>query len=204
MRPPRACSFDLDGTLLDSGGNADRALVATCEAVAATLPALDAVQLLRANREVWPPYWQDVEDQWTLGGLTGADLSLEVWRRTLEVCGCIDESIVRMARDMHSLHQREALRIFDDVQGVLASLRGRGIALALITNGASDTQREAVEATDLARYFDTIVISAEEGIAKPDPAVLSVRSTHWMSSRKTRGTSATAFASMSQAEEQLA
>jgi len=43
--------------------------------------------------------------------------------------------------------------------------------LALITNGASDTQRTALRALGIEDRFDAIVISGEVGIAKPDASI---------------------------------
>ena len=40
--------------------------------------------------------------------------------------------------------------------------------LALLTNGAPDLQREKIQGANLARFFDTILISGEVGVGKPD------------------------------------
>lgn len=42
---------------------------------------------------------------------------------------------------------------------------------ALITNGASDTQRNTLRILGIEEKFDTIVISGEVAIAKPYPSV---------------------------------
>lgn len=39
--------------------------------------------------------------------------------------------------------------------------------LAMVTNGLSEVQRARIERLDLGRYFDSVVISAEVGTAKP-------------------------------------
>jgi putative hydrolase of the HAD superfamily len=46
--------------------------------------------------------------------------------------------------------------------------------LALITNGASDTQRHALRSLGIEQQFGAIVISGEVGIVKPDAAVLAI------------------------------
>lgn len=43
--------------------------------------------------------------------------------------------------------------------------------LALITNGASDTQRGSIRALGIEQMFDAVIISGEIGIQKPDPSV---------------------------------
>jgi putative hydrolase of the HAD superfamily len=41
----------------------------------------------------------------------------------------------------------------------------------LITNGASDLQREKLEASELGDRFAVVVVSGEFGIGKPDPTI---------------------------------
>jgi putative hydrolase of the HAD superfamily len=47
-------------------------------------------------------------------------------------------------------------------------------ALGLISNGASDTQREKLRITGIERHFGAVVLSGETGICKPDPAVFEL------------------------------
>ncbi len=169
MTPIKALFFDLDGTLLDGSGNRE-AIQRTCVEIAAVRPELEAARLFEANGEVWQGYWPEVEDKWTLGVLGGAALSLEAWRRTLHACGCDDESLVRSARDLHWRHGRNMLRLFDDAREVF-SLLETGMSFALVTNGAADTQRDALDTLGIERQFSAIVISGEVGVAKPDASV---------------------------------
>ena len=46
--------------------------------------------------------------------------------------------------------------------------------LGLITNGLSDVQRPRLAASPLQPYFETVTISDEIGIAKPDPGIFEV------------------------------
>ncbi len=169
MKPVQALFFDLDETLLDGSGNQE-AILRTCRKIASAQPGLDAARLLEANNEVWQRYWPEVEDKWTLGVLDGTTVSLEAWRRTLRACGCNDESLARLARETHWKHRRETLRLFDDVQELFTLLQNR-LPLALITNGASDTQRENLRVLGIEHQFGAVVISGEVGIAKPDASV---------------------------------
>jgi HAD superfamily hydrolase (TIGR01549 family) len=165
----QALSFDLDGTLLD-GSRHQEAILRTCRTIASAQPGLDAHQLLAANAEVWQQYWPEVADRWTLGVLDGASVSLEAWRRTLRVCGRNDDSIARLATETYSHYRRESLRLFDDVHELITLLQPR-FSLALITNGASDTQRENLRVLDIEQWFAAVVISGEVGVAKPDARI---------------------------------
>lgn len=172
MRTPRSVFFDLDGTLLDGSGLRE-SIARTCASIAARQPGLDAARLVEANGNTWRSYWPEVEAHWTLGALDGASVSLEVWRRTLRSCGCDDESLAKLALQTHLQHEREAHRLFDDVRDVLERLRRARVPLALITNGASDTQRDKLRVLGIESWFAAVVISGEAGVAKPDAAIFA-------------------------------
>jgi putative hydrolase of the HAD superfamily len=168
----RAVLFDLDGTLLDGSGS-QGALMRTCTHIANLRDGLDAPRLFEANGDAWRAYWPGVEDKWALGVLDSISVSSEGWRRALRACGCEDEAVVRLATETYRRHQREALRLFEDVQTLFAFIRNR-LQLGLITNGASDTQRGALRAMGIEDEFRAIVISGEVGIAKPSAAVFGL------------------------------
>jgi putative hydrolase of the HAD superfamily len=65
---------------------------------------------------------------------------------------------------------------FEPIAGAvetLASLRARGIDLAVVSNWDVGLE-EHLERLGAARLFSTIVTSAEAGAAKPDPAIFRV------------------------------
>jgi putative hydrolase of the HAD superfamily len=164
--PVAALFLDLDETLLD-GSRFDGTVARTCQEVA-DLSGLNARRLLEANSGVFREYWPEVFDRWTLGSLDGAALSLEAWRRTLRAYGYHDDSLAQRASQIHLQLGRESYRLFDDARELLAAATRFGLRLALITNGASDTQRDKLQALGIETSFDVIVISGEVGIAKPD------------------------------------
>ena len=134
---------------------------------------LDANKLLEANGKAWQSYWPQVEKKWTLGSLSGADLSLEVWRRTLLEFGRDDEHLARLALETHTQNRRKTLRLFDDAQETINVLKPQ-FRLAVITNGASDTQRDSLQLLGIEKVFDAVVISGEVGAAKPDPSLFVI------------------------------
>jgi len=168
-QPPRAVLLDLDGTLLDDRWHGI-ALAQACGEVAARL-GLDAGALAEANNRAWDGYWPRIERRWMLGELDGASVRREVWRRTLQSCGVDDESAALDAAESFYQLCREAYRLYDDVEGLAAAAQGAGIALALITNGAPDDQRDKLRTLGIEDWFGAIVISGELGVGKPDPAV---------------------------------
>lgn len=170
MEPFRAITFDLDDTLLD-GSLFAKSTERTCRQLATVQPALVAERLVAANGETWRTYWPEVEDKWTLGVLDGRSVSLEAWRRTLHSCGCDDEALAQIALETHRIFWRESYRLFDDVADLFSSLTQSGIPVALITNGATDSQRDKLRVLGIEHWFQAIIISGEVGLAKPNPAI---------------------------------
>lgn len=61
--------------------------------------------------------------------------------------------------------------LFSGVKEMLHTLRQQGWTLGLVTNGSGRLQRQKIANTDLAEYFDHIVISDEFGRHKPDVSI---------------------------------
>jgi putative hydrolase of the HAD superfamily len=168
--PIGAVFLDLDATLLEEN-YVVVASVAACRQIAREHPELDAEALARANYEVWMRYWPEIEHDWILGTLTTDELRTETWRRTLVRLGSDDEAIVARVATVHRGFELAEYRPFEDVLPTLDTLRRLGVRLVVVTNGASDTQREKLDVMDITRRVDAIVVSAEVGVAKPDPAI---------------------------------
>jgi putative hydrolase of the HAD superfamily len=171
--PIRALMLDLDNTLLDERYVAT-ASRAACDDVAAQHGALDTATLVTANAEEWRAYWPEVESAWTLGRLETSTLRAEIWRRTLDRFGLADEASVASAAASHHGHELRQYPLFDDALPLLESASRAGVLLAIVTNGASDTQREKLAILGIADLFDAIIVSGEVGAAKPDPRIFEV------------------------------
>lgn len=167
---PRMISFDLDGTLLDDSVW-QPTIVRTCERLGREF-GLDASRLSAANAEVWSAYWPTVESAWTLGQRNGASVTEEAWALTLECAGYDREQSVA-ASAVYQEERISALRLYPDVDRALAGLAPLG-ALVLITNGASDTQRLALNTLGIEGWFASVVVSGEVGVAKPDPQIFDI------------------------------
>jgi len=63
---------------------------------------------------------------------------------------------------------------FPDALSTLRELRARGIAIALVTNGRTDTQAAKVERLGLEPLLDATLISEREGIRKPDRRIFEL------------------------------
>ena len=169
MRLDALC-FDLDATLLDGSGYGE-SVRETCAVVAAEYPHLDAQRLLAANEEAFGRYWTEIEEHWTLGRVDGASVGREAWRRTLRACGCDEDRVLAFASATHARLGADTYRLFADVRETFAAIERSSVPVALITNGATDSQREKIERLGIADWFDAVVISGELGVMKPAAAI---------------------------------
>lgn len=98
----------------------------------------------------------------------------EFWRRfvhrVMERVGQADRA-VEAARALHAAFSDPgAWRAFPEARDTLRALRARGLKLGVISNWDSRL-RPLLEALDLAREFDAIVVSCEVRSEKPSPAI---------------------------------
>lgn len=173
LRRPEALLLDLDGTLLDHGGQ-PAAVEGVCASVARAHPGLGSRELLEANANAWTALWHEVEQACWLGQMDGYAVSREAWRRALEMCGCTQDPIVEFAFAEHRRLARAAFRPYPDVPGFLEHAAASGVSLAVVTNGPSDLQRDKFNALGVGTLVEAVVISGEHGVAKPDPAIFQL------------------------------
>lgn len=67
-----------------------------------------------------------------------------------------------------------ALAAYPEVPAMLAGLRARGIACAILSNGAPSMLAEGVRAAGLAALLDDVLSVEEVGVFKPDPRVYRI------------------------------
>ncbi len=65
---------------------------------------------------------------------------------------------------------RTSVRFYPEVPSVLATVREHGLKLALVSN-CSDPAADAIRWMNTAALFDTLVLSCEVGLIKPDAAI---------------------------------
>lgn len=83
----------------------------------------------------------------------------------------------RIAEELEAFFRSDyprCCRMTEDTLATLKTLRGRGMKLGIITNGPSVWQRRKIDAVGIAPLFDTIVISGNEGVEKPDPRIFEL------------------------------
>ena len=91
-----------------------------------------------------------------------------VYRRFLAERGIVDEGLVQRLFDVFS--DSGSYKLYDDTLPALMELQSRGYRLGLISNFEGWLEKLLIE-LEVGHLFDVTVISALEGIEKPDPAI---------------------------------
>ena len=170
-RRPRAVLLDASGTLIeiarplgetyalfarDFGGDLDPDTLAAgfraafADAPPMAFPGKRGAALDRAERGWWRAVVRRVTD--AAGGVPGFD-------------ACFDRLYAHYANT-------EAWRVYPEVPAALASLRRRGVMLAVVSNFDSRLP-PLLDGLGLAGFFDAVVCSGEAGAAKPDGAIFA-------------------------------
>ena len=169
--PLRAVLLDATGTLIELS----RPLGATYSAVARQYGTrLDADVLEDAFRTAFA----DTAPM-AFPGRRGADLhraERSWWREVVERvtggAGGFADFDAYFDRLFAHYADAGAWRVYPEVPDVLATLRARGVALAVVSNFDSRLS-SLLEALGLATFFDAVVCSGEVGVAKPDRAIFA-------------------------------
>ena len=161
----RLAAFDGDNTLWDFDAAMRLALRSTLEELWTVMPG-PATAAMTVNRMI------GIRDR-VAAELEGRVTDLAVVRhaafeRTLEEVGVEDAGLAARLNAMFFAVKQRHAEPFADAEPMLVELTGR-YRTALLTNGNTDPAQY-----DLDRYLDPIVHAAQEGVAKPDPAIFSI------------------------------
>ncbi len=80
-----------------------------------------------------------------------------------------DKAQARLTAITFRALSRRFLRAYEGVEGLLGELRKRGGRVYLLSNAQTDFTRPEIGMLGLARFFDDIFISSEQGCKKPSP-----------------------------------
>lgn len=150
--------FDLDHTLFDFEASKR---VAFAEVLSAEGIA-DGDGLIGEFTAVERPLWRQLE----AGELTLRTLNDARFAALVEHAG-LDADPARMARN-YLFWLGCSGGLLPGARELLDALHGT-CTLGLVSNGYSEVQRARLPHFDLDRYFDTVVVSSEIEVAKPDP-----------------------------------
>ncbi len=153
--------FDADETLFDFNKAEESALEKTMVGHGIDY---DNEHHLGHYREVNRVIWDELEK----GLITAKELKVERYRRFFEELGMSIDP--QKFSDNYLVALGEMAFLFNGAKEILDELHKK-YKLILITNGLAKVQRSRLEKTLLQNYFQSIVISEEIGISKPNPGI---------------------------------
>ena len=153
----RAVLFDLDGTLYDRDAHIVRMAHRQFDIFRSDLAGVDRDRFVTRSVEL---------------DSHGYGRQRIMYSHLARDFGLSEEFGERLETDFRtSFHAN--LTLTEDTLMTLETLRTRGKRLGVITNGPSDWQSRKLDSLRIRHYFDTIVISGDEGVTKPDPEIFS-------------------------------
>jgi putative hydrolase of the HAD superfamily len=170
MQEPRAIFFDLDGTILDWQTGMEVRWREACERGCAQVDGLAPGALFDAIIVKRDEFWADTARA-NAGRMDLHAASRSIVTEALLSLGIDRPDLATEIAGTYRTQRDAALGLYAGALETLRSVRARGIATALITNGSATGQRQSIERFGLAQYFDCIVIEGEFGCGKPDERV---------------------------------
>jgi HAD superfamily hydrolase (TIGR01549 family) len=161
----KAVIFDLDGTLCYFKMSVE-------EAMRKAFQAHHRGHLFEENRDVFNErnylrLLRQIDEEISLG----ADYryrGVEALRRMFAQISVHDEVTERIGLSFVKL-MVESVELDLEANGVIESLKLRGLKIGLLTNGPSEIQWRKIELLGIREWFDAIVVSGDIGMEKPDP-----------------------------------
>jgi len=155
--------LDADGTLFDYEQAERTALRATFE----DFEQVYGPQCLETYRRINKEMWDAVER----GTVAEGDLPVRRFALLGEALGlCYDAAAFGTT---YLRHLAECADLVPEAEETLAALHGR-VGLVVVSNGLKEVQRGRLARSTIHKYLDAVVISAEEGVAKPDGRIFQV------------------------------
>ena len=167
---PRAMLIDMDDTILSAYGRPEIAWNTIANEFADELAPLSpqevAITVLAYARQ----FWASAEAVWRLKLGEARRLTVKGGFDALAARGhrALPDDLANRLADRFTVYREEEMFVFPGAHEAIDKLKTLGVKLALVTNGAADTQRAKVERFELAHRFDHIQIEGEHGFGKPD------------------------------------
>jgi putative hydrolase of the HAD superfamily len=159
---PRAFFFDLDDTIIDDSGNVETGWRTAIGELAPR--GLDIEALVALVHEVRDWYWSDAERH-RVGRADLRGTSSWIVGEALSRLGAPDDQLAGHIGNRYRDLREEGQALLPGAVETLEMLRSQGVRLALLTNGAAESQRPKIE------RFDYVCIEGEFGCGKPDERV---------------------------------
>jgi len=160
----------MDDTILSAYAKPDAAWLAVATEFAEELGPLTPAETAAAIAAAGRTFWENAEAHWRLKLNEARYIVVANGFATLAEAGrpAMDQAFcVRMA-DRFNAYREENMKMFPGAHDAIDTLKARGVKLALVTNGAGETQRAKIVRFALEHRFDHIQIEGEHGFGKPE------------------------------------
>jgi HAD superfamily hydrolase (TIGR01549 family) len=162
----RAVLFDLDDTLFDHQ-YAARAALQAVQACHDCFRAVAFEELARAHAR----FLEDLHHDVMLGRIPLDAARRERFRRLFGAMGVeADEALTAVAAVAYRERYQRARRAIDGANALLPLIKARA-HVGVVSNNLLEEQREKLRHCGLDRFVDTLVVSEEAGVSKPDPII---------------------------------
>jgi len=167
---PKGILFDLDDTIIAFDAVANPTWQRLCDTYARQFTLCDPTHLYNAIQDVRTWYWSDpARHKWARHNL--AQLRRDIVRRAFATLGIENLALAHDMADTYAAEREALIHLFPQAEETLQYLCDHYVALALITNGAAQQQRQKGQRFGLERFFTTILIEGEVGYGKPEEVV---------------------------------
>lgn len=167
---PKAILLDLDDTILAFDSVADMSWRLVLAEYAEHFGVSDPEQVFLSIKSSARLFWSDPVRH-REGRLDLHRARKVIVHRALKKFGIMNDDLVGRIVCEYDQVRTDAIHPIAGAIETVESMRECGIRLALITNGATKSQREKLERFKLIRLFDCILIEGEVGYGKPDQRV---------------------------------
>ena len=169
---PKAILFDLDDTIITGNVGTEELWKTLCFQHAELIEGLSGDVLFSEVDKLRKWYWADPESH-RIKRLNLIKARRELVELVFSKLGIENEEVCYSLADSFTTKRQEMVTLIPGAIDTLVHLKNTGIPMALITNGASDFQRQKIDRFDLTQYFEYILVEGEFGAGKPDKSVFT-------------------------------
>jgi len=166
---PRAMLIDMDDTILSAYGRPEIAWNHIAAEFAGEFGALPSQQVAAAVLTSARSFWSAAGAEWRLKLDEARRIVVGDAFAALGASGhTLPAGLAARIADRFTRYREEEMFIFPGAHDAIDTLKALGVKLALVTNGAAETQRAKVERFELSHRFHHIQIEGEHGFGKPE------------------------------------
>src|SRR5436853_4682570 len=169
VKLPRAMLIDMDATILSAYGRPEIAWNHVAAEFKGEFGPLSSQQVAAAVLTSARSFWSAAGAEWRLKLEEARRIVVADAFAALAASGhTLPAELATRIADRFTRYREEEMFIFPGAHDAIDAFRALGVKLALVTNGAADTQRAKVERFELSHRFHHIQIEGEHGFGKPE------------------------------------